>query len=289
VISGVVPSDADRRRLTENIAELTPNLTLASGVPDADWVDVALLGLNALGTMKYGEMTLIDHTLLLRGLVRNPDELNITLGGLERLSEAYSLITEIDLEDDGTPLRFMLVLRDGVIAGEGKFPSDITATAIEEIFGTADPIAIDQAVIAAFDPQWPVVARTAMQGLSQLIDGVLEIERRDVSLIGTGTPDAIAQVATLLATVPETFNVTVDLGLWDDGAPLEFIMEWDGSVASASGKYPAGCTLRHPAGVAITNAGTTSFRPAVTPDFSTNAAVGTSALGMMTTGSLRVR
>jgi OOP family OmpA-OmpF porin len=287
-ISGVVPSDADRRRLTENIAELTPNLTLASGVPDADWVDVARLGLTALGTMKYGEMTMTDHTLLLRGLVRNPDELNITLGGLERLPEAYSLITEIDLEDDRTPLRLMLVLRDGVIAGEGKFPSDITATAIEEIFGTADPIAIDQAVIAAFDPQWPVVARTAMQGLSQLIDGVLEIERRDVSLIGTGTPDAIAQVGTLLATVPENFNVTVDLGLWDDGAPLGFIMEWDGSVASVSGKYPAGFTLRDPAGVAVENVGTTSLRPAVTPDFSTNAAVGTSALGMMTTGTLRV-
>jgi OOP family OmpA-OmpF porin len=64
-------------------------------------------------------------------------------------------------------------------------------------------------------------------------------------------------------------------------------MEWDGSVVSASGKYPAGFTLRDPAGVAITNAGTTSFRPASTPDFSTNAMVGTSALGMMTTGTLR--
>jgi OOP family OmpA-OmpF porin len=230
-LSGVVPSDADLRRLTENIAGLTPNLTLAAGVPDADWVDVARLGLTALGTLKDGEMTLTDRTLLLRGLARNPDELNITLGGLERLPEAYSLIAEIDLEDDGTPLRLMLVLRDGVITGEGKFPSDITATAIEEIFRTADTIAIDQAVIAAFDPQWPVVARTAMQGLSQLIDGVLEIERRDVSLIGTGTPDAIAQVGTLLATVPETFSVTVDLGLWDDGAPLEFIMEWNGMAA----------------------------------------------------------
>jgi OOP family OmpA-OmpF porin len=287
-LSGVIPSDADRGALTGNLAGLAPNLTLAAGVPDADWVDVARLGLTALGTLKYGEMTLTDRTLLLRGLARNPDELTATLAGLERLPEAYSLITEIDLEDDGTPLRLMLTLRDGVIAGEGKFPSDITATAIEEIFGTAESIAINQAVILAFDPQWPVVARTAMQGFAQLIDGVLEIGGRDVSLIGTGTPDAIAQAGTLLATVPETFSVTVDLGLWDDGAPLEFIMEWDGSVASASGKYPAGFTLRDPAGVDVANAGTTSFRPAATPDFSTNAIVGTSALGMMTTGTLRV-
>jgi OOP family OmpA-OmpF porin len=288
-LSGVIPSDADRGALIGNLVGPTPNLTLAAGVPDADWVDVARLGLTALGTLKYGEMTLTDRTLLLRGLTRNPDELTATLAGLERLPEAYSLISEIDLEDDGTPLRLMLTLRDGVIAGEGKFPSDITATAIEEIFGTAESIAINQAVIPAFDPQWPVVARTAMQGFAQLIDGVLEIGGRDVSLIGTGTPDAIAQAGTLLATVPETFSVTVDLGLWDDGAPLEFIMEWDGSVASASGKYPAGFTLRDPAGVAITNAGTTSFRPAATSDFSTNAAVGTSALGLMSTGTLRVR
>jgi OOP family OmpA-OmpF porin len=288
ILSGVIPSDADRGALTKNLVGPTLNLTLAAGVPDADWVNVAMLGLTVLGALKYGEMTLTDHTLLLRGLVLNPDELNTTLGGLERLPEAYSLITEIEVEDDGTPLRLMLVLRDGVITGEGKFPSDITATAIEEIFGTGESIAIDQAVIPAFDPQWPVVARTAMQGLSQLIDGVLEIERCNVLLSGTGTPDAIAQAGTLLATVPETYSITVDLGLWDDGALLGFVMEWDGSVASASGKYPSGFTLRDPAGVAVENAGTTSFRPAVTPDFSTNAAVGTSALGMMTTGTLRV-
>jgi OOP family OmpA-OmpF porin len=287
-LSGVIPSDADRGKLTENIAALTLDLTLAAGVPDADWVDVAGLGLTALGTLKYGEMTLSDRTLLLRGLVRNPDELDATLSGLERLPEAYSLNAEIDVEDDGTPLRLMLTLRDGVVTGEGKFPSDITATAIEEFFGTGESIAIDQAVIPAFDPQWPVVARTAMQGLSQLIDGVLEIERRNVSLSGTGTPDGIAQVGTLLATVPETYSVSVDIGLWDDGAPLEFIMQWDGNVASASGKYPAGFTLRDPAGVDVANAGTTSFRPAETTAFSTNAAVGTLALWLMSTGTLRV-
>jgi OOP family OmpA-OmpF porin len=287
-LSGVIPSDADRGKLTENIAALTLDLTLAAGVPDADWVDVAGLGLTALGTLKYGEMTLSDRTLLLRGLVRNPDELNATLSGLERFPEAYSLNAEIDVEDDGTPLRLMLTLRDGVVSGEGKFPSDITATAIEEFFGTGESIAIDQAVIPAFDPQWPVVARTAMQGLSQLIDGVLEIERRNVSLSGTGTPDGIAQVGTLLATVPVTYSVSVDIGLWDDGAPLEFIMQWDGNVASASGKYPAGFTLRDPAGVDVANAGTTSFRPAETTAFSTNAAVGTLALWLMSTGTLRV-
>jgi len=287
-LSGVIPSDADRGKLTENIAALTLDLTLAAGVPDADWVDVAGLGLTALGTLKYGEMTLSDRTLLLRGLVRNPDELDATLSGLERLPEAYSLNAEIDVEDDGRPLRLMLTLRDGVVTGEGKFPSDITATAIEEFFGTGESIAIDQAVIPAFDPQWPVVARTAMQGLSQLIDGVLEIERRNVSLSGTGTPDGIAQVDTLLATLPETYSVSVDIGLWDDGAPLEFIMQWDGYVASASGKYPAGFTLRDLAGVDVANAGTTSFRPAETTAFSTNAAVGTLALGLMSTGTLRV-
>ena len=287
-LSGVIPSDADRGKLTENIAALTLDLTLAAGVPDADWVDVAGLGLTALGTLKYGEMTLSDRTLLLRGLVRSPDELDATLSGLERLPEAYSLNAEIDVEDDGRPFRLMLTLRDGVVTGEGKFPSDITATAIEEFFGTGESIAIDQAVIPAFDPQWPVVARTAMQGLSQLIDGVLEIERRNVSLSGTGTPDGIAQVDTLLATLPETYSVSVDIGLWDDGAPLEFIMQWDGNVASASGKYPAGFTLRDLAGVDVANAGTTSFRPAETTAFSTNAAVGTLALGLMSTGTLRV-
>ena len=287
-LSGVIPSDADRGKLTENIAALTLDLTLAAGVPDADWVDVAGLGLTALGTLKYGEMTLSDRTLLLRGLVRSPDELDATLSGLERLPEAYSLNAEIDVEDDGRPFRLMLTLRDGVVTGEGKFPSDITATAIEEFFGTGESIAIDQAVIPAFDPQWPVVARTAMQGLSQLIDGVLEIERRNVSLSGTGTPDGIAQVDTLLATLPETYSVSVDIGLWDDGAPLEFIMQWDGYVASASGKYPAGFTLRDLAGVDVANAGTTSFRPAETTAFSTNAAVGTLALGLMSTGTLRV-
>jgi OOP family OmpA-OmpF porin len=88
ILSGVIPSDADRGALTKNLAGPTLNLTLAAGVPDADWVNVAGLGLTVLGTLKYGEMTLTDHTLLLRGLVRNPDELTATLAGLERLPEA---------------------------------------------------------------------------------------------------------------------------------------------------------------------------------------------------------
>jgi hypothetical protein len=57
----------------------------------------------ALGTLKYGEATLTAPCCCVDW--RNPDELNITLGGLERLPEAYSLITEIEAEDDGTPLR----------------------------------------------------------------------------------------------------------------------------------------------------------------------------------------
>jgi OOP family OmpA-OmpF porin len=287
-ISGVIPSDADRDALIEKSDDLHVDLSLAAGVPDTDWVDVAGLGLIALSHLKYGELTLIDRTLTLRGLVRNPDELDATLNRLKDLPEAYSLITEIDVEDDGTPLRLSLTLRDDVATGEGKLPSDITASAIAGIFGTRDGVAITQSVISASDPQWPVVARTAMEGLSQLIDGVLEMTGRDVSLTGTGTPNGIAQAGTLLAALPDTYTVTVELGLWDDGAPLEFTMQWDGSVASASGKYPAGFVLRDPVGVAVANAGANSFRPAETARFGTNAAVGTSALGLLSTGTLRV-
>lgn len=292
IISGVIPSNADRDVLVEKsdglLDDLVADLTLAAGVPDADWVDDAALGLTALGVLDYGQMTLSDRTLMLQGLVRNPVALNAALAGLERRPEAYRLINQIDVVDDGTPLRLTLTLRDETVVGEGKFPADIRASAIADIFGTSEGVTTIQSVIPAFDPQWPTVARTAMDGLSQLIDGVVEISGRDVSLTGTGTPKGIAQAGTFLATVPDTYAVTIDLGLWDDGAPLDFTMQWDGSVASASGKYPAGFTLRDPAGVAVTNAGTNSFRPAETVRFSTNAAVGTSALGLMSTGTLRV-
>ncbi|MCF2904765.1 OmpA family protein [Octadecabacter sp. CECT 8868] len=283
-LSGVISSEVDRAQL----GALAADLTLAAGAPDADWVVAAVQGISALEALKFGEMTLEGRDISLSGLARTPDVVAGLSSNLDALPNGYTASLDIDVEDDGTPIRLMLSLRDGVVSGGGKLPAQMSQNDITDRFEIAEPFTLIEAVIPSTQPDWPDATGISMDALSELIDGELVIEAQAVSLVGTGTPDGVTQAKDLLATLPAGYDVTADLGLWDDGVALTLIMEWDGSSATASGKFPEGFTVRGPTGVAVTSDAAFSFLADGTGTFTTNADAGVAALGVLQSGQLVV-
>lgn len=287
-VDGVVASERDKARILENVGDASIALTLAAGVPDDAWGEVAIQGLDALAILKSGDLIVSDRDVTLTGLARTPDDDAQARAILDTLPDHYSYDAQITVEDDGTPLRLTLTLRDGVVSGAGKFPSDMATSEVDDLFDMGDDVQITQAVIPAVDPEWPDVTRAGMQALSLLIDAQLIINGRDISLIGVADPDGKAQAEALLATLPSTYTVTTEIGLWDDGVPTRLTMTWDGNTATADGKFPAGFTPRGPAGVAVVNDGQQSFVADGDGAFTRNANAGVAALGLMASGSVDV-
>lgn len=284
-LSGAVPSEAARAHIAA--PDATSGLILSNGVPDNNWADAIGIGLGGLNALISGELLVTDRQLILNGRASGPETAAAANAALAGLPDGYSIESQIALDDDGAPLRLSLSLLDGVVRGSGKFPDGMSQVEITDRFESTDT-SIAQAVIAAFDPLWPAVATTGMDALALLVDGTLDIEQTHVSLIGTGTPDAIVQAERLMAAVPDTYVVSTDLTPWDDGVPLSLSMTWDSSQASVSGKFPAGFSPRGPAGVAVTNTGTNSFLDDETGAFTANATAGITALGLMSVGTLDV-
>lgn len=287
-VDGVVASEGDIARVLEVANDASVALTLAAGVPDDAWGGVATQALGALAILKSGDLIVSDWDVTLTGLARTPDDDAAARAILDALPDQYSYTAQITVEDDGTPLRLTLNLRDGVVSGAGKFPSDMATSEVNDLFDMGENVEITQALIPAFDPEWPDVTRAGMQALALLIDAQLIINGQDVSLTGVADPDGKSQAEALLATLPDTYNVTIDIGLWDDGVPTRLTMTWDGNVATAEGKFPAGFTPRGPAGVAVVNDGQQSFVADGDGAFTRNANAGVAALGLMTSGSLDV-
>lgn len=283
-LSGVIPSEADRDTLGGDAA----GLVVSAGAPDRDWTGVAARGIAALGMLKAGEMVLSGQNLWLHGMALNPDVVAALRAELDPLPEGYTATFDIGVEDDGRPLRLNLSLQDGVLSGGGKLPVEMADMVLSDGFGGAEPLDLTQSVLPAADPIWPATVQTALDALAHLIDGALMIEDHQISLVGVGTPDGKAQAEALVAGLPDTYEVQSEIGLWDDGAPLSLVMDWDGATATARGKIPDAFTVRGPAGVAVVNGTDQSFLSDVAGDFTRNATAGVTALGLLTTGQVSV-
>lgn len=285
-LSGAIPTEAARDKLANLTRDPAADLVLSAGAPDGEWVGVVTQGVAALALLKSGEVTVSDQTVSLRGLASSPAERDAALMQLSALPAGYSLSDEIEVEDDGTPLRLSMSLNGGAVEASGKFPADLDAREVEQQFSGADISSIEQATIPAVDPQWPQMARTGMSALAALTDGTLTISGSDVALTGSGSPEGIAQAESALSGLPDTFTTMSDLSLWDDGAPNTLTMNWDGATAMASGKYPANFTVSGPEGAAIEDTGTNSFFESETDSFALNTDAGVTALGLMSSGTL---
>lgn len=287
-LSGAIPDEAGRAAVVQATGEDAATLELSAGAPSSEWSGVAVSGLTALAALKSGAMTLSDQSVMLTGLAASPTQRALAEAALADLPDGYSAQARIEVEDDGTPLRLSLTLRDGRIDGSGKFPAGMAAATLTDRFDQSSAVEILEATIPASDAAWPDVVVASVEALGVLQNGALDIQDNSITLTGAASPDAKARAEALIAGLPAGFTASADITIFDDGAPFALTIQSDGATATAQGKFPAGFTLSGPDGITITNDGRNGFLPAETGDFAANVQAGIAALGMLENGTLEV-
>ncbi|WP_146180746.1 OmpA family protein [Thalassorhabdomicrobium marinisediminis] len=287
-VAGPVPDDAAKAALIDGFPDGDEaDLTLATGAPDEDWAEVVATLAEALAPLRSGEVMLSDRAITLAALAPTPREAEALQATLDALPKAYTVADEIEVEDDGTPLRLSLTLDDGRLSGQGKVPADLPEAVSEVILGNG-AVDVTQSVRTAENTAWPAMARAAIEALGALVEGRLEIEGDAVTLTGSGAPDAVEKAQAMLGEIPDAFDVTQDLTVVEEVQPVGLVMDWDGETATATGAVPEGFVPNGPAGV----------EPSLDLDehpqadgavaFRRNADAGIAALALLDTGRVQV-
>ena len=239
--SGLVPSETDRAKLGAVLGSDAQKLVMKSGAP-AGWSDLVLQNLAALDPLERGTLSMSDQSVRLTGLAKTPKERAAAEAAFAKLPSGFSKSIEVDVLDDGTPLRLnVTTTRNEVATGFGKFPKGLDVSEVSNLVtpggfnGT-----VTSSALPAENPDWGRAAKIGAEALGALDNGQLTIEGNVVNLSGEGTPDGVARAKTLLAGLPASIARTSDLGFSDDGKPFSLLVDYSGRTATASGKFPAG-------------------------------------------------
>jgi len=175
-------------------AKVQDEMSLASGMPDERWPEMAKTALAALGRLDEGMATITDMQGHLTGHVSAPARRQIVLAILDR-SRAGTWTTEINLPVvRAVPYRFVATLtaRDAIIY-HGYAPDDATRqemiTAIGEIAPSADSGGKIRLADGMPNDNWPTIVVRALGALATLRSGTLRISDMSVKIDGAVTGD----------------------------------------------------------------------------------------------------
>ncbi len=233
--SGGVPSEAVRHALRQDFGEGVAALTLASGAPDAHWLDAVTAALRALLQLDRGSLDLQDQTLHLTGDALTPDVKDRALLLIEDLPPGYVVSHKIAVLDDGTPLRLNAARSEGSVPSlSGKLPNELVAqlpaTEGTEIAASSLPVPFED---------WGQGVLQGLGALEHLHSGHLVVIGRSLTLTGDAwSQETYDAVSAALDGLPSGMQVSADITLADSGAPFGLTLTIAEGVGTAAGKVP---------------------------------------------------
>lgn len=243
--TGKLPAGADDLADTAPVGDLPDDVVIARIADDSGtWTDMSRSALAALAGTESGDLAINDRSLTLSGSVSNPDALAAVNAALAEAEAAGAKVTaDLTLLDDGAPFSLIADWDGTSINASGKLPAGAKASLMT---GSLGALGDDVTESGLPDPtsQWPDLAQTGLDALALLTDGTLTIADGALNLTGNAPGTAAkAEVEAMLAKVTDV-EVTTDLTLVDDGAPVAFELSYsaDGGF-TVSGKLPEGVTL----------------------------------------------
>lgn len=286
---GVIPTEVDRAVLASRIGDAAGDLDLMAGVPDGNWTGVVGQGLDGLDVLQDGTLSVSDQTVTLKGIALNPVHEADARAALEELPEGYTADVVITTLDDGTPLRLTMDLdAEGNATASGKIPASLEVAGLADALGgDVDPY-VQQSVLVSERPDWPAVSQIGASALGKLKTGQMRMTENTLTVTGTATPEGKAEAEALVASLPDGFEGTSNISLWDDGEPFTLNMTNDGDAMMAKGKFPAGLTASDVVGNVPSDGIRNAYIDDETGGFSTVASNGVAALGQLENGALSV-
>ncbi|MDJ0822298.1 MAG: OmpA family protein [Paracoccaceae bacterium] len=236
---GVVASLDQAARLGELTGEGEPGLTLATGVPDAQWADLSYRGATALMRMEHGVWEMQDRSARLSGQVHLPVTKRQIGAALAELPEGYTLVLDVEALDDGTPYRLQIV-RDPLMGQRvtGKVPPDWSLEMLDWL-GDRQEVQIDTAPLPLDQPGFAEAVALALPVFAELPSGSLTVAPGLVSLSGgPASPELFARAEALQDALPQDYALTLALVPADSGAPLGLRVTWTGAEVEITGHVP---------------------------------------------------
>jgi len=253
MLSGYVPSEMARARIL-GAARVLPGITAvkggdqlvrARGAPAGDFAEVAVFGLNQLGAMPSGRITLSDNALALEG--RSPDlavyeALSASMHGA--LPQGFRLSRFAVRPPVASPFRWSAV-RDGMgVRLEGHVPSREARRQVEEILRDAmsGVRVVDDTQLADGAPATDMWLKAIAYGARQLAllpQGRLQISDTGIAL--EGATDRYLVFDALQAarrTPPEGFTITRFAVEPPHVSPFVWRAERDGRGIILTGSLP---------------------------------------------------
>ena len=126
--SGYAPDDATRNQFAALIGNEAAKLTLAAGMPDAEWPAVVGAGVNGLKAMSNGTLSIKDRTITLTGTVAGSEQEKKLRDLFSGLPSGYKANLDIKALDDGKPVSLNMKYSDasgGTISGKAPANVDI--------------------------------------------------------------------------------------------------------------------------------------------------------------------
>ncbi|MBU2994401.1 OmpA family protein [Octadecabacter sp. 1_MG-2023] len=286
--SGMTPTEADRAIFAERIGADADTLDLMAGAPVGDWTGVVDQGLNSLDALQGGTLTVSDNVITVTGDALTPENDMAARSALADLPDGFEANFDINVLDDGTPLRLTLDLgEDGSVSSTGKIPSTLEVADLSASLGSDVGDGIAQSALAPALADWAEASKTGAAALGELESGQMQMIEDTLAITGVATPDGKAAAEAMLAAMPEGFTATSDIALYDDGEPFTLEMTSDDAGMTARGKFPADLA----ASDIIGDVPAGDIRNAFIGDdtgFANVAASGVEALGLLEEGTLSI-
>ncbi|MGB0798659.1 MAG: hypothetical protein ACPGRD_05020, partial [Planktomarina sp.] len=240
-ISGNIPTEVDRALIAAQTGGSADTLDLAAGVPDGNWTSMVGQGVESLDALEFGSFSVEGQAISLSGLAKLPSDMDVALSGFDSLPAGYTLNNQVELEDDGTPMRLSLEVDASKAIAAGKLPMgmsfDTLSTALGRDVDTSDVIT---ARISGPDMGWDAETVTGISALAKLDAGELTVSGTSVNLVGNATRQGRDAAISALADVNDDYTVSHMIELTDDGRPFQMSVNFDGTAATTSGKLPFG-------------------------------------------------
>ncbi|MEM7615217.1 MAG: BON domain-containing protein, partial [Pseudomonadota bacterium] len=203
-----------------------------------DQISASANALPAIAESAHGlQPEVSGRDIVLSGIVDNAAERAQIIAALDAVPGRRVVVDQLTVLPFADPYQFEVVKTSVGTRVAGVAPTVAVQAQLVEQAGAVPEDVILSAGMP--DDAWPEVVGQGLTALGALNEGTMRVTGRELSIVGVAaSPDAKAQAIAAITRLPSLYNGTDEIELLDDGTPFRLIVDYDGTVATATGKLP---------------------------------------------------
>ncbi len=176
--------------------EASVRIDISDGAPSDDWQTAAMIGLDALATMRRGKLSITDGNIVLEGEVASKDDVEAIDIFATTMPEGYSWTHDVGIRKETVePFSFSVIKsQDGSLSLQGFAPDEETRAALidegKAISGDKPLIADIQIADGMPDQEWPALVQAGISAMKDMEAGRFDVTDNDVSFASNPEPVA---------------------------------------------------------------------------------------------------